>query len=143
MFSYLTIQPCLFESKEHGTVSHGVKQNYVFIPFDSHLPWQSPLWGQSRIICVFSILGTGTPFQIGHIIVVLVAVNMIDNRKIVRIRNECFGNQSVCHSVPVVTVFPQTHKFISIRITPTVQDLGGKVFSVCRDSFARSDSTVG
>ena len=90
-----------------------------------------------------SVFRMSTPFQIGHIIVVLVTVHVVYTGQIARIGNECFSNQPVCHSVPVVSVFPQTHKFISVWIIPTIQDLGGKVLSIHRDPFAGSHVTVG
>ena len=89
-----------------------------------------------------SVFGMSTPFQIGHIIVVLVTVHVVYTGQLVRILNECFSNQPVCHSIPVVPVFPQTHKFIFVWITPSIQDLGGKVFSIHRDPFAGSHGTV-
>ena len=111
---------------------------------DGHLPDDFTLtFHQSDFHSMFQILTLCAPFQIADIIVVPVAIFVVDNWKIVWIGNECFGNQPVCHPVPVVAVFPQTHKFISIRIAPTIQDLGGKMFSICRDPHAGSHCTVG
>jgi len=70
---------------------------------------------QSGIVCMLLILGIITPFQIADIVVQPVTILVVDLRKVVRIWDECFSNQTVDMFDTGLMTGIQRYPYISVR----------------------------
>ena len=58
----------------------------------------------------------GTPFEVAHMIVELVAVDMVDARQVVGVRCECFDDQPMHLAAICFVVHPEGHGIVAFAL---------------------------
>lgn len=72
--------------------------------------------GQSSANGMLHVRLVGTPFEVAHMVVEFVAVNMIDARQAVRVRCECFDDQPMHLAAICFVVHPEGYGIVSFAL---------------------------
>ena len=72
--------------------------------------------GQPRAHGMLHVRLIGTPFEVAHMVVELVAVDMVDARKAVRVRCECFDDQPMHLAAIRFVVHVEGHGIVAFAL---------------------------
>ena len=72
--------------------------------------------GQPCAYGMLHVVPIGTPFEVAHMVVEFVAVDVVDARQVVRVRCECFDDQPMHLAAIRFVVHPEGHGIVAFAL---------------------------